>query len=258
MDICISDKKRKECFISLFQVLSRCSSIISATFNPEFIHIQGMDKSHVCLFQVKIVKKWFSIYEVKEKMVLSFDTNNFYSIISIKSDNHDLVIKTTNSNPDTMAILFQPIGSVKGEFKKSFKMPLTDYDYEELHIPTVDYDAEFTLSSKQISDMFNQLGNFGNDIVFKCTEEEIQLTTTGVTGEMKVDIPIEDLSIYSIVEGGELDLTYSLAYMNKMCITNKLSIEIDFAISNDYPMKIHYDLEEDSSIDFYIATKMSD
>ena len=75
---------------------------------------------------------------------------------------------------------------------------------------------------------------------------------------MKVDIPIEDLSIYSIVEGGQLDLTYSLAYMNKMCITNKLSPEIDFAISSDYPMKIHYDLEEESSIDFYIATKMSD
>ena len=72
MNICISDKKRKECFISLFQVLSRCSSIISATFDPEFIHIQGIDKSHVCLFQVKIVKKWFSVYEVSEKFNLSF------------------------------------------------------------------------------------------------------------------------------------------------------------------------------------------
>ncbi len=258
MDIHISDKKRKECFISLFQVLSRCSSIITATFEPEFLYIQGMDKSHVCLFQVKIVKKWFSSYDVIEKINLSFDTNNFYSIISIKSDNHDLVIKMDNSNPDTMAILFKPVGSIKGEFKKSFKMPLTDYDYEELNIPTVDYDAEFTLSSKQISDMFNQLGNFGNDIVFKCSEEEIQLTTTGVTGEMKVDIPIEDLSIYSIVEGGELNLTYSLAYMNKMCITNKLSAEIDFSIGCVYPMKIHYNLEEDSFIDFYIATKISD
>ena len=92
----------------------------------------------------------------------------------------------------------------------------------------------------------------------KFTEEEIQLTTTGITGEMKVDIPIEDLSIYSIIEGGQLDLTYSLSYINKMCITSKLSAEIDFAISSDYPMKIHYDLEEGSSIDFYIATKMTD
>jgi proliferating cell nuclear antigen PCNA len=258
MNICISDKKRKECFISLFQVISRCSSIISTTFDPEFIHIQGMDKSHICLFQVKIDKKWFSIYEVKEKINLSFDTNNFYSIISIKSDNHNLVIKITTSNSDTMAILFQPIGSVKGEFKKSFKMPLTDYDYEELHIPTVDYDAEFTLSSKQISDIFSQLSNFGNDIIFKCSEEEISLTTIGIGGEMRVDIPIDDLSTYSIVEGEEIVLTYSLTYINKMCITNKLSTDIEFFISNECPMKIHYNLGDDSSMIFYMAPKMND
>ena len=131
MNICISDKKRKECFISLFQVLSRCSSIISATFDPEFIHIQGIDKSHVCLFQVKIVKKWFSVYEVSEKFNLSFDTNNFYSIISIKCDNHDLVIKTTeNKSTDKPSTAVETIESIKENamgFVKSMEL-LTNFD----------------------------------------------------------------------------------------------------------------------------------
>ena len=43
-----------------------------------------------------------------------------------------------------------------------------------------------------------------------------------------------------------------------MCLTNKLSNEIHFSISAEYPMKISYDLGDDSSIVFYIAPKMSD
>jgi proliferating cell nuclear antigen PCNA len=127
-----------------------------------------------------------------------------------------------------------------------------------MSIPTTDYDAEFSLSSKQITDMFGQLNNFGSDIIINCTEENINLNTNGVTGEMRVDIPIDDLSSYSIVEGEEIKLTYSLNYINKMCITNKLSSDIEFSLSNDRPMKIGYNLGDDSLMVFYIAPKMNE
>jgi hypothetical protein len=106
--------------------------------------------------------------------------------------------------------------------------------------------------------MFSQLSNFGNDIIINCSEEDISLSTNGVSGEMTVDIPIDDISSYSIVEGEKITLTYSLAYINKMCITNKLSTDVDFSLSNDMPMKIRYDLGDDSSIMFFIAPKMND
>ena len=125
-------------------------------------------------------------------------------------------------------------------------------------IPVVEYDAEFSLSSKQISEMFTQLSNFGNDIIIKCSEEEISLTTNGVTGEMRVDIPIDDLSGYSIIEGEEIVLTYSLSYINKMCITSKLSNDIEFSLSNNCPMKISYDLGDNSLLQFFMAPKMNE
>ena len=258
MKIVINDKKKKETFVSLFQVLKNCSSLISSKFELEQLHIQGMDKSHVCLFDVKINKKWFTNYEITEVTKICFDSNVFHSIISTKSDNQDLIIKMDTSDEDTLHINFVSQEVKKGDFKKTFKMPLVEYEYEERTIPVVDYDAEFSLSSKQISDMFSQLNNFGNDIIIKCAEEEINLTTNGVTGEMRVDIPIDDLTSYSIVEGEEINLTYSLAYINKMCITNKLSNDIEFSLSSDCPMKISYSLGEDSLLIFFIATKIGD
>jgi proliferating cell nuclear antigen len=258
MKIQICDKKKKEIFVSLFQVLKNCSSLISTTFETEFAHIQGMDKSHVCLFDVKINKKWFTNYEIEKTIKICFDSSVFHSIISTKSDNQDLIIKMDNDNIDILHINFESQEIKKGDFKKTFKMPLVEYEYEEMIIPTVDYDAEFSLSSKQIADMFSQLSNFGNDIIINCSEEDISLTTNGITGEMRVDIPIDDLTSYSIIESGKIILTYSLTYINKMCITNKLSNDVDFSLSNDCPMKISYSLGDDSSMIFFIAPKLNE
>jgi proliferating cell nuclear antigen PCNA len=263
MHICIRDKKKKDAFVSLFQVIKNCSTLINATFETEGLFIQGLDKSHICLFNVVISKKWFTNYDLSEtdianKLKLCFDANVFQSIISTKSDNQDLIIKTDDTNADILYIHFESCENKKGDYKKSFKMPLADYEYQEMHIPEVEYDAEFSVSSKEISDIFAQLSNFGNDIIINCSDEEVRLMTNGVTGEMRVDIPVDDLSTYSVVEGESTVLTYSLVYVNKMCITNKLSNEIEFSLSNQCPMKIHYNLGDDSSLVFYIAPKMDE
>ena len=258
MKIQINDKKKKDLFVSLFQVLKNCSTLICITFENELAHIQGMDKSHVCLFDVKLNKNWFTNYDIIKSTKICFDSTVFHSIIATKSDNQDLVIKLSENNQDILHINFEFNESKKGDFKKSFKMPLVEYEYEEMNIPNVDYDAEFSLSSKQISDMFSQLNNFGSDIIINCSQDDISLTTNGVTGEMRVDIPIDDLTSYSIVEGEEVILTYSLSYINKMCITNKLSTDIDFSLSNECPMKISYDLGDGSLMIFFIAPKMND
>ena len=101
------------------------------------------------------------------------------------------------------------------------------------------------------------MSSFGDDINIKCTDEGIDLISNGVMGEMLVNIPIDDLSEYSINEGDDIDLNYSLVYIHKMCITNKLSNEIQFCISKEFPMKLKYDLGDSSSIEFYIAPKSS-
>jgi proliferating cell nuclear antigen PCNA len=267
MKIVIHDKK-KELFISLFQLLKNCSSSIHCTFETDFLHIQGMDKSHVCLFDVKLYNEIFTQYTITKKTQLCFDSSTFYSIISTKSDDQSLIIQMKEEDQDTLYIHFcnyeteekENIKKCKKEkktdFKKFFKIPLADYSYSELVITENEYDAEFTILAKDITDIFSQLNNFGDDIMIHCSQEDVQLTTNGVTGEMRVDVPIDDLSSYAILEDAEFTLAYSLLYLNKLCMTNKLTKNIDFSLSSEYPMKISYALGENSLLVFFIASKI--
>lgn len=258
MKVTISNKNKKDLFVALFQILKGCTSIVRVIFQEDKMYIQGMDKSHICLFEVNIQKKWFDEYILDESSVMSFDTNIFHLIISTKQESHNIIIHSTGSDSDNINIDLVSQEHTKGEFDKHFKIPLADYEYDEMNIPVVDYDAEFSISSKKICEITSQMLSFGTDLNIKCSEERIDLITDGIVGEMLVNIPIDDLNEYSIVEDEVIDLKYNLNYIAKMCLTNKLSSEVVFCISANYPMKINYDLGDDSSILFYIAPKISD
>jgi proliferating cell nuclear antigen PCNA len=256
MKIVISEKVKKDLFIAIFQVLKSCSSQIFLQVTSEKLHIQGMDKSHICLYDVSITKNWFNDYKVDKSIKISFDSSTFYQIISNKSDGCNIIIHL--SSEDNLNIDLITLNHIKGEFNKYFKLPLCEYDYEEMSIPTCDYDAEFSISSKKICEILSQMLAFGADINIDCSEEKIALVTNGTTGEMSVDISTDDVSEYCIIEDQQINLTYSLSYISKMCLTNKLSNEIDFFISSEYPMKIKYNLGDESTLLFFIAPKVND
>jgi proliferating cell nuclear antigen PCNA len=257
MKIIINDKSKKDIFVSLFQILKNCTNIVCVNFEKDRFFIQGMDKSHVCLFNIEIVSSWFSDYDIEYETNISFDTSIFHTIISTKQDSHDIVIHMDDNESDNLNIDLIS-HNLKSDFNKYFKIPLADYEYEIMNIDNIDYDAEFLINSKKICDIFSQMIFFGKDINIKCSEDRMDIITDGVTGEMRVNIPIDDLCEFSIVEDNELNLKYSLTYINKMCLTNKLTSEIGFSISNEAPMRIKYDLGDNSSIIFFIAPKLND
>jgi len=97
-----------------------------------------------------------------------------------------------------------------------------------MNIPSAEYDAEFSVPSKKVTDMLSQLNNFGDDLNIHCSADYVDFKTSGNSVEMRVNIPVDDLSSYAVVENQEINLTYSLIYISKMCITNKISNDIEF------------------------------
>ena len=257
MEFRIVDKKKKEIFISIFQLIKSSSSQINLTIEKNSFHIQGMDKSHVCLFDIMMTNEWFNYYQVKQKYQLCFDTSIFYSMISTKGDEQSLMFYLEEDNSDNLIIELKNNGKTN-DYNKYFTLNLLNYEYEEMLIPSTDYDAEFSLPSKKLTDVLSQLSNFGDDIIINCNDNNVNFKTKGNCGEMRVNIPVDDMSSYSVIEGEEVTLVYSLNYISKLCITNKLTNDIEFYLSNECPMKIKYDLGDNSSLIFYIAPKLAD
>lgn len=256
MKLSLSNKTKKDLFVALFHTLKTCTSVVSVIFRKTHMYIQGMDKTHVCLFDLNISDQWFDEYHNDTEFTINFDTNIFYNIISYNQDNSLLVIEYLLSDEDYMHvdIIFDKPNS--SQFDKHFKLPLVDFDNELLNLPEVECDAEFIIPAKTICEVVNQMAFFGDNINFKCTEDAVHILTNGISGEMLVVIPIKELTEYSIIENEEINLSYSLSYVNKMCLTNKVSTDISFSLNAESPMKIKYDLGDNSHLIFFLAPKI--
>ena len=270
MKIVITDKSKKDIFVTIFKSLSNFTNAIHIVFYPTHIYLQGMDKAHVCLYDIKVDAAWFSQYEFVDGATVSeaispdapVDVNTIslnpvtlYNVLSITQDHQTMTIHYSG-DPDKLNIDFVNELQLKGEFSKYFEIPLIEVDMQILDIPEVDYDAEFSVSAKKMHEITTQLSLFGETMNIFCSEEMLNISATGDSGKMMINIPIDDLNSFSINEGQEFVLNYSLNYVHKMCVTNKLAHEITFGVSETFPMKISYDIGDASSVSFYLAPKI--
>lgn len=260
MKFVISEINKKNIFISLFSIIKSNTTCISMVLKPELVFIQGMDKSHISLFNINIKKNWFTVYDFNdenEEYTISLDTNTFYNIINNVTKNQSILIES-NKESDFLNINLSDIDcKVKEEFNKSYKLPLSENEYEFLNIPDSDYDCEFLINSKKLCDITNQMQIFGSDIKIDCCEDYIEFKSNGISGEMCVNIVTDDLDEFTIEVEKAFSFSYNLNYLNKMCLTKNLSDKIYFKLSNDRPLKIIYDLyDDDIDVSFYISPKI--
>lgn len=259
MLLTIENKAKQEIFVALFQLLKNWSSHINMRFEKERLHIQCMDKSHICLAEIQVKNKWFSKYDCNNNTKVSVDSTHFSIIINYALKHEIIEIKfDEDSNPDKIYINFLNEKENKSVFDHFFELDLIDIDEDNLDIPDVDYVIDFTIESKKFVDVLSELNTFGSNLNIKCNEDILELNASGESAKIKVNIPIDELNEFAIEEDGNLDISFSLNHLCKMCTSTKLGSKIDVSLSTEYPMLLKYSLGDDSNVSFYIAPKVVD
>jgi proliferating cell nuclear antigen len=260
-------------FATIIQLFKACSETTAMVIMTNHIHIQVMDKSHVCLCECRLFFDWFdNTDEVKKTVQYLFSKNNnksitfifssgiFHTIINSIGDQQILFMEF-NTDDDSFKINIEYNTTNKDNINKYYSLPLIEQEQEMMKIPDTEYNLDFVIGIKTIYDIFSQMMIFSNTIRFVCDENNMCISSTdGTNGEMKVNINAYDFEEFSIDEGGMLDLEFSLTHLMKYCLTTKLVSQIKFCMSVDEPMKIIYQLDEssDSVIQFFIAAKMKE
>lgn len=257
MHLTIENKSKLEVFVAIFQLLKNWCSHINMHFEKDKLYIQSMDKSHVCLADIEIKNKWFSKFECSKNNKVSVGSTDFAILMNyaLKHDKLELIYEDDN-DVDKLYINFLNGKESKSSFDHFFELNLINVDEDSLGIPEVDYNVEFIIEAKKLVDVFSELNTFGQELNIKCSESAVELNAQGDSTKLKVNIPVNDLDEYAIAE--EIDISFSLTHLCKMCISMKISSTINVAISGEYPMSLVYNLGDDSRVSFFIAPKVSD
>ena len=265
MHIVISNKDKAKAFSSMFQNMKLFCEHINLMFEPTRLYAQGMDSSHISVFEIYIPSTWFDEYKQENTCVIGVNTQLFFRILNTREEGQQISIQYDDAvSSDKLFLHFVS----KTSFDKHFELPLIELESEMMEIPSADYQAEFSLASSNFSNIVGQLKQFGADLHIRCNEDELRLTAkSNESGNMSVVIPIDDLTLFAINEGETINMSFSLTHLHNICAFYKVSDSINIKISENFPLKSTYLLEsigddEDETakarIVVYLAPRMSD
>lgn len=266
MEITIKNSLKAECFACIFQHIKHFSEKVNIMFEKERLYLQALDGSRVSIFELYIPKNWFDNYNYTNEtgLTLGINTNILFRILNTYENGQIMNIVFDNEYTDKLSIHFTNDDEnkkvqFKNIFNKHFEIPLLDIDCEIVGIPDFESQADIIIPSNKFASIINQLKMFGEILEIECSEEKIMLASCSQeSGKMFVEMNLDDLNTYSINEGQELKISFGLTYLQNICAYSKISKDIEIKITENYPLKITYDLLDNAKIVYYLAPKIND
>ena len=255
--------EKSRIFATLFEIISNIIDGLSIEFQDDNLYIQTMDSSRISLFELKLTKEWFDVYDVTENSVLGVKLSIINKILNCRAPSQSIQFEFTGSDSDKLDISL--IDGTKGNYDKFYQTSVYDFDIEQLSIPETEADSEFTINSITLFKLFEQLKQFGENIKINCNSEDITICTNegeDFTG-MKVKIPEDDIIEYSVIEDEEVVVEYNIIPICKAFSVARLSKAADISdnftvhLSREAPVMIVFNMFESSSIKFWVAPKIS-
>lgn len=287
MDFKIKDSSKIEIFTTIFQIIKSISEQISIHFTDEKMFIQTMDSSKVSVLEIAIRSSWFDFYSCQEDdLQIGINTGILHRILSSKektqtihfeyntedTGNEDKLFVNmvevtptkelqTNNEGDITDASSVVSKNYKNVYNRYFEVPLINLDNELMEIPTIEYEAEISLPSINFAILIHQLKGFGEVLNIKCNENNIQfISKSNENGSMRVEIKIDELTGFSIIEGENINVSFSLQYINIISAYSKISKTVELKIRRDYPIRVDYMFgeSEEGSIKFFLSPKIGE
>jgi len=249
----ISDGKKCDIFVHIFNHLKHFTDSIVLTVSPEMLYIQGMDSGHICVYELMLQSDWFQKWEVDNKQTYGISVPILNKILRICSVNQTIIIHSDND--EDLHIDFT--SEEKGVLNKYLKMPLMDIDTDHLHIPDTEYDVDIEMDSKKFKNLIDELSNFNETLNIDCDGEQLTFESSSGEGTMNVIITTDDVELLAVVEDKEIKASYGIKYISQMCQFYKLSSTCAIHITQDIPLQLKYVIDGDSIMRFYLAPKIS-
>ena len=270
LHVIIEKGKKSFIFSEILKKLKLFTETVIINFNDEHMYIQGMDASHITVFELKIYAKWFDTYVLTKENSYQYgiNTNIISKILSIRDENQHIRLVQYDENTDKLQIDFinkTPNEKLKTDdsddseityayYEKFFEIPLVDIDADMLEIPPTEYDATLQIETKNFKNLIDNFAQFeSTTIEFTFNQEDVILRTNGIETNMEVNIQHNQMEIYSISEDTNFTNSFPLKFIHNISQFSKISKLIQLQQSKGIPIEITYMIDDENLFRFYIA-----
>ena len=167
LEITINNDKKVYQITQILHNLKNISSELNLLCDENGLYAQGMDSSHVCLFELNIKPGWFDTYNCSQECVMGIHCEMLFKIISCIKEGQHIDMKHDPVNSASKLT----INLLGNSYDKSFELSLIDIESDMVELPEKEYTADIKFVSKDYAELVNQLSIFGDRLKIKCDDE---------------------------------------------------------------------------------------
>ena len=265
--------------LKFFRSIEDITDLLSLIINPEGIFIKTMDSSHISFIDSFLDSSEFSSYTYNSNLnslVIGVNLKYLCKILSV----HEKIdtVSLSFNNMDKLEIVFD-----NGSRKSEFELKLISIDEDNLQIPSLDYEQEIDISYDRFSKLCQEIDTVNSDTIrfnIDSSNKTVNIYGNGDLGTIKTHLKERDTIVkkkFVVKKEGE-KITLNKKENDYKVYPSRNTFEIEFCLkkiqsilkigtlcnklllnlSEDSPIKMDFNLTEDSYLHYYVAPKIVD
>lgn len=258
----IHNDERVTKFISIIKTFKTFNDYITFRFEEDKLYVQGMDNSHICLYELQISKEWFHDYQQNDgSLIISCVSNTINKIMGLCKTSQKIMIGCHDENGDKIEI---KISDYNNENEKYFEIPCINIDSDNLQPHDITYDVNIIMNSKELHTLISELSCFGDEIFIVANDNKIKFKAESTDGSMSQTKNVDEFVSYELNSSDCVYCKFQTNYLQHMLSVHKAFDNVSFNFQNDVPLCMFFSeksIEDDNiilSLKFYLAPKLQD
>ena len=135
MRITIDNLENAIIFTLIFQHIKSFTDFVNLSFQEEKLYIQAMDSSKISVFEVNLMKSFFSTYDFDENEVIGVNVNLLFKILNIRDKKQKLELNVENGDKLNIEFTSDDVSIMN----KTLQISLVEIEEDVFGIPDMDY-----------------------------------------------------------------------------------------------------------------------
>jgi proliferating cell nuclear antigen len=213
------------------------------------MQLVAMDPANVAMVVFKLLSSCFTEYELAEDTDMSLNLANLKQVLKRTKPSDVVTLEMPEENMLQITLT--------GKTKRTFKIPLIEIDDEEQKPPSLNFPIKIETGSSNLHSAIEDAGIVAESVSFSADPEKFMIEGAGDLSrahiEMKADA--EETKITSETTAS-VKSKYSIEYLKKMMSGAKLADRVEICFSQDYPLRLNYNVIDKLQLSFILAPRV--
>lgn len=214
------------------------------------LQLIASDRAVVVVIDFYLDRSVFREYKYTDDARIGINLQNLLQILKRAGEGDSLAIKLADGKLEL---------TLKGVSTRKFVLPLIDISREETPpIDKLDFSAELSIDSEVLSSGIEDAELITDSVIFTVRKDQLTMKGESDSSFTQLDLMKGDGNLRITDINEPVRARYSLDYLKKIIKAKKLSPSAKISMSNDYPMKLQFEVPGKMQLGFILAPRVEE